>query len=136
MTAATFALQTAVYSALATHSGLSAALGTGRIFDHVPRRSTPPYIAIASSVAQDWSTGSDTGDEHTITLHVWTDLAGRSQIASVMALVNSALHDRPLTPDGYRLVNLRHERSETRRLADADRYQGIMRFRAKTEALA
>ena len=135
MSAATLALQSAVYGALVGSPGLAAALGSGRIFDHVPRRATPPYVAIAGSTAQDWSTGSDIGDDHTLTLHIWSDLAGRAEVSRIMAEIIAALHDHPLTLDGFRLVNIRHERSETRRLAEADRFQGIVRFRAKTETL-
>ena len=65
MAVATFALQTAVYAALTTDAALIAALGGQKIYDHVPRRVLPPYVAIASSVAQDWSTGTDAGDDHT-----------------------------------------------------------------------
>ena len=136
MAVATFALQTAVYTALTGDAALVAALGGTKIYDHVPRRVLPPYVAIASSVAQDWSTGTDAGDDHTLTLQVWSDLAGRAEAERIMGLVAAALHDRPLTLAGVRLVNLRHERSEARRLSEGDRFHGVMRFRAKTEALA
>ena len=50
-----------------------------------------------------------------------------------MAAARAALHGQPLTLDGHRLINLRHEFSEARRTPDGDTYQGIARFRAVTE---
>lgn len=134
MTTAASALQQAVVAALSDDTALTGMLGGARIFDHVPRRVTPPYVAIAGSTVIDWSAGADRGAEVVLTLQVWSDLAGRSEVERIMGRVHELLDDREPALAGHRIVSLRHERTETRRLAEADRFQGIMRLRARIES--
>lgn len=135
MADASLALQRAIVQALSEDAGLTAVLGPGRVFDRVPRTSPPPYVAIDSIATVDWSTGTERGDEHVVTLNIWSDALGRADVAGLMASVAAVLDDRPLALVAHRLVSLRHERSETRRRNDGDRVQGVMRFRAHTERL-
>jgi len=76
---------------------------------------------------------SEDGCEHTITLNVWSQAKGRNEVHDIMAAARTALHGQPLTLDGHRLINLRHETSEARRASDGETYHGIARFRAVTE---
>lgn len=136
MASASFALQQAVFGALTGSATIASLLGGPKVFDAVPQRTAYPYITIGQSIARDWSTASDDGHEHILTFHVWSDASGRKAIHEIMAAVRAALHDQPLTPSGYRLVNLRHELSEARREIDGETYHGITRYRAVTEPLA
>jgi hypothetical protein len=133
MTDPGWALQTAVYGALTTNTELLAALGGPHIYDHVPRKTPPPYVTFAQSTVRDWSSGSQAAHEHTMTLNVWTSASGRKKAAAVVTAVRAALHDRSLVLDGHHLVNLRHEFSETRRVEDGEMLNGVVRFRAVTE---
>lgn len=136
MSSAALALQTAVVQALsnapqiATLSG-----GTARIFDHVPPGTPQPYITIAQTLERDWSTGTETGHEHILTLQVWSRASGRRQVHDLAAAVRSTLHDAGLSLAGHSLINLRHEFTETRREPDGETYRGILRYRAVTEPL-
>jgi len=130
---AAIALQQAIFSTLSGSSGLLALLGGPRIYDDAPQSPPFPYVTIGQSSERDWSTGTETGAEHTVTLHAWSRTAGKKQIAAILAELRASLHDQPLTLDGHRLVNLRHELSELRRDADGDTYHGLVRYRAVTE---
>ncbi len=68
-----------------------------------------------------------------LTLHVWSRASGRKETYIIMSALREALHDKPLTLDGHRLINIRHEISEARRETDGDTYHGIVRYRAVTE---
>lgn len=136
MPSAGFALQKAIHAALTGSSTLTALLGGPRVYDDIPRGVAYPYVTFAQSVERDWSTGSEPGDEHTITLHVWSHEPGRKQAHAIMHAIRAALHDQPLALDDHRLVNLRHEFSETRREGDGETFRGLVRLRAVTEPIA
>ena len=136
MPSASWALQQSVYATLAADPQLTTLLGAARIFDDVPPKSDFPYLTLGQSSVRDWSTGTDAGDEHLLTLHVWSRANGRRQTHEIMGALKSALHNRVLTLSGHRLINLRHEYSDARRDADGDTYHGIVRPRAVTEPTA
>jgi hypothetical protein len=133
MASSSAALQAAIYTRLAGDAALSIILGGARVYDHVPRNAAYPYVAFAGSVERDWSTGSEEGHEHLVTIHAWTRGGGHREADEVLAAVRTALHDHPLALDGWRLVNLRHEFSEVRRDRGGEVFHGLTRFRAVTE---
>ncbi len=135
MESAGWALQQAIFAALTADTELSTLLGGPRIYDAVPTRAEFPYVTFAQGSERDWSTGTDVGAEHVVTLHVWSRGAGRKETAAIMARVRVVLHDVGLTLDGFRLVNLRHEFSDARRDADGETWHGIVRLRAVTEPM-
>jgi hypothetical protein len=134
MASASWALQQAIYASLTSDSGLVALLGGGRVYDDVPDRKAFPYVTFAPALERDWSTDSESGSEHSVVLHVWSRGAGRKEALAIVDALHARLHDAALTLSGHRLVNLRHESSEVRRDADGETFQGIVRFRAVTEA--
>ena len=135
MASAAWALQQAIVSTLSADAGLLALLGGARIYDDVPTRADFPYVTFAQTQERDWSTGSEDGLEHILTLHVWSRGGGRMEALKIMGAVRAALHDQALVLSGFRLVNLRHELSEARRDVDGETYHGIVRLRAVTEPL-
>ena len=135
MANASWELQRAVFDAVATDVGVIALLGGAKVFDDVPRASDFPYVTFGQSIERDWSTGGDDGGEHLITLHVWSRENGRREVHEIVGAVREALHLQDLNVSGHRLVNLRHEFSDTRREADGETYHGVVRFRAVTEVL-
>jgi hypothetical protein len=134
MTNAAFALQQAIFSKLSSDSSTLSALGGARIYDDVPSRTEFPFMTFGQSTERDWSTGTDIGSEHLVTLHVWSRGRGRKEAEAVISAARDALHDQELELDGHRLINLRHEFSEARRDTDGETIHGIARFRAVTEA--
>ncbi len=128
-----WSLQKAVFAALEADAALTSLIGADRIHDDAPQTTSFPYITFGSSPARDWSTGTDTGAEHVLTLHVWSRAAGKKEAQAIMRLLREALHDEPLVIEDHRLINLRHEFSDTSRDADGETVHGIVRFRAVTE---
>lgn len=133
MSSASWALQKAVHHKLTTSAGVLSQLGGPHVWDHVPRGASYPYVTMGASTERDWSTGSDGGGEHILTLHVWSKAAGRHEAETIARELRAALHDQALTLDGYTLVNLRHELTDTRRDAEHELYHGVVRLRAVTE---
>jgi hypothetical protein len=133
MTSPAIELQKAVFAALGTDAGLIAALGGERIHDHAPANVAFPYITFGRTSAYDWATGTEDGNEHLFTLHVWSKAKGKAETLAIMELARRALHDRDLALEGHRLVNLRAEFEEARYDEDLAVHHGLLRFRAVTE---
>jgi hypothetical protein len=133
MPSAGWALQQSIFATLTADAPLLGLLGAARIYDDVPRGAGLPYVTFGHSLERDWSTASEDGLEHVVTLHVWTGAGGKKNARAIMQAMREALHDQALSLDGHRLVNLRHEFSEARREPDGDLVRGISRYRAITE---
>ncbi|MEZ5923910.1 MAG: DUF3168 domain-containing protein [Hyphomicrobiaceae bacterium] len=131
-----WSLQKAVFAALSADATLTGLIGPDRIHDGAPQSETFPYLTFGQSLVRDWSTTSDTGAEHVLTIHVWSRAAGKKEALAIMRAVRSVLHDRPLALEDHHLVNLRHEFSDAARDGDGETMHGIVRFRAVTEAVA
>ena len=81
MTASTgWSLQRGIYQALANSSELGALLGGTRIYDDPPQAASYPFISLGQSLVRDWSTGTEDGAEHLLTLHVWSRTGGKKQV--------------------------------------------------------
>lgn len=135
MGSASRALQAAIQDVLSRDEGLRAALGGARIYDYVPRKVDFPYMTFGEISVRNWSTGTDLGEEHSITFHIWSRAAGRGEVHDIASAVRAALHDRQLIIPGHRLINLQHEYSESGRENDGEHFKGLVRFRAVTEPL-
>lgn len=133
MTDASLALQKAVHAVLLADAGVSAAVGD-RIYDAVPRDPAFPYLTLGDIATSDWSTGTELGAEHRLTLHVWSRGRGKAECAAALGAIEAALHDAALSLDGHTLVNLRFVAAEVRRERDGITWHGVARFRAVTEA--
>ena len=132
MTSAALALQKAAYAALTADDGVGALIGD-RIYDGAPRDAVFPYATIGGATLADWSTGTEDGAEHRLTLDVWSRAHGKSECHAIADAMRAALHDAALALDGHALVNLRFESSNTVRDPDGITFHGRLRFRAVTE---
>ncbi len=133
MIPSTVALQQAIFLRLTTNSALIAALGGPRVYDQTPQPVAFPYITFGQSTLREASTATEPGDEHLLTLHVWSRAHGRRQTQTIMGLLRNLLHDQALTLTDHQLVNLRHEFSDYRRDPDGETTHGTLRLRAVTE---
>ena len=133
MASAGLELQKAIYQRLKTDAVLVSLLGGMKIYDDTPQRTEFPYVTFGQSTIRDWSTSTESGNEHVMTLHVWSRAAGRRQLHEIMDAIEASLHDQPLALTGWRLINLRHENSDARRDPDGETYHGTLRYRAVTE---
>ena len=133
MPSSALALQQSIFATLGADLTIASLLGAPRIYDQVPQPATYPYISFGQSTTRDADTGTDTSDEHLLTLHIWSRAEGRRETHLLIDAVRAALHDKPLSLAGHRLINLRHDFSEARRDPDGDTLHGIVRLRAVTE---
>ena len=130
---ANWQLQEALYAALSTSTSLISLLGGNKIYDLPQRGTKPPYITIGMTQERDWSTSSEEGGEHTVTLHVWTENHGRQQTAEIMAVVRDVLKATSLNLTDHTLVNMAYEFSEIRRDREGEGLHGLVRYRMITE---
>ncbi len=133
MTHPALALQEALYDALVTSTELITALGGPYIYDEVPRGKKPLYIVFGDMTHSDWSTSTEDGTEHFITLNIWSRHKGRKEVTQISALVLSALEGLLQALSGHALVNFRHEFTETGRDKETDLFLAKMNFRGVTE---
>ncbi len=133
MPASAAALRAAIYTALKADGPLVAMLGGAKIYDEPPREASLPYVTLGEAVVSDRSTSTESGDEHALTLHVWSRQGGHREAHLLSGVVLQALADAPLAPQGQHLANLRFIVAEIRREADGRTYHGIVRLRAVTE---
>lgn len=127
------ALQKAVVAHLAADPDVFALIGAGRIFDRLITRAEPPYLVLGEATATDFSTGDGEASEHRFEIEAWTKQNGRRQAVELADAVRAALHDADLTLEGVVLINLRHERTTSRREPKTGLHVARLRFRAVTE---
>lgn len=133
---AALALQRALHAVITQdHTLVDAMGGAVRLYDHAPADVPFPYLTFGRTRLDDWSTDDADGAEHDVVLNVWSKARGRTETLMLMERLRGLLHDRPLTLDGYRLVNLRMREMETRYNDELSVYHGTLRLRAVTEAL-
>lgn len=126
-------LQKAIHAALISDGALAASPGGQRIFDHVPAKADFPYVTYGPAGTTDWSTSTETGEEHLLTLRVWSRARGRLEAETIAALIREALA-APLPPmPAHRLILFRFEASAARFDAGADAWTVSLRYRALTE---
>jgi hypothetical protein len=135
MTAASWALERKIYQALRNSSELTSLLGGDRIYSQAPPAAQFPFITLGQTVNLDWSTGTDEGAEHSLTLHVWSRADGAREVHEILEMIRTVLHDQLLALEDHCLVNLRHEFMEARLDPDGETMHGIVRYRAVTEPM-
>ncbi|AKI01216.1 Protein of unknown function (DUF3168) [Hoeflea sp. IMCC20628] len=127
------ALQQAVIERLAADLNVLAIIGAGRIFDRLITRAEPPYLVLGETTTTDFSTGDADASQHRFEIEAWTKQNGRKQAVELGDAVRAALHDADLMLDGAVLINLRHERTVSRRASRTGLHVARLRFRAVTE---
>jgi uncharacterized protein DUF3168 len=132
-TAASAALRAAVHDALTNDPALVATLGGAKIYDEPPREVAFPYVTLGEMRISEFSSGSEPGFEHQLTLHAWSRQGGQGEAHVIAGALLHALDDAPLALSGHRLVNFRFAVADVRREADGRTYHALVRFRAVTE---
>ena len=132
MSGAAFELQKAIVTALVADTALTALVGS-RIYDETPRAPAFPYVVLSQTTVADWSTSTETGAEHQLTIDAWSRQGGKREAYAIADAIVAALDDVALTVSGQALVNLRFKFTETRRDSDGITWHAALRFRAVTE---
>jgi len=132
---ASWQLQQAVYGALSGNAPLAALLGGPRVYDEVPHAAAYPFVTMGQTSSSDFGTATEDGEEHILSLHVWSAAGGRGEAQVLMGAVRDILHNAALTLSGHTLVNLRQQFADIRREADGITIHGLVRYRAVTQPL-
>ncbi len=128
-------LQAEIFSILSANTQLSALIGAGRIYDDVPPGKKPPYVTFGKSLHADWSTDTETGMEHEIELHAWSQGNGRKEIFNIQQIIHTALQNLGGAMTDHHLVNFTLEHSQVEMRDKHRAFRGISRFRAVTEPI-
>ena len=134
MSSAGLQLQKALLRLLKADGALNEWIGR-RIYDHVPVQAVFPYIAFGTSSIYDWSTFTERGSEHLLTLHIWNRDTGRKPVLEIIDRLGSALLSPACKLEGHKLVSFNIEQTQTYMAANDSGYAGVMRCRAVTEEL-
>lgn len=126
-------LQNAIVAQLKGDSALGEVLAGEKVHDLAPPSAAFPYISIGRTEMADWSTGSEDGGEHLISLHVWSDAHGKAQTLRIMGLAAAALKTLPPTLNGHRIILMRLEFREADYDDEARLHHGLLRYRALVE---
>jgi hypothetical protein len=130
---ADISLRKAVRARLLATPALVARLGGARVHDEAPRGAPQPYIAFAQSRSRDWSTMTERGQEHALTLDVWSERTGAREALEIAVLASAALDDQALVLEGHTLVNLQEREVEAARENSNRFVRARLRLRAITE---
>jgi hypothetical protein len=128
-------VQTALYTRLTAATALTAQLagGADSILDHVPAGTPFPYVVMGEMEARPLETQGVAGSELTLTLHSYSRGAGFKEVRSIMASINTSLHNANFAVPNQVLVLCRWLQSETRLEEDGLTRHGIQRFQVITE---
>lgn len=127
------ALQAAIYETLVNDTNLGGLVGTD-IYDAVPNGEMPEtYVSLGIEQVRDASDQTGNGALHTVEISVITTKPGFAGAKAVATAISDALHDSDLTLSRGRLVFLRFQRADARRIDSNAGRQIRMRFRARVE---
>jgi hypothetical protein len=134
MSAASLALQTALYGALAADADVQALLGTPpRIYDAVPRNAAMPYLVLGDDRETDAGTVTGRGSVHRFTVHIWSRTPGHSEAKTIAAAVIAALDAAALSPSGFTLTGPYFLGADYARRNDGRTWHATLSFRALLE---
>lgn len=127
------ALQAKIFDILTSFAPLVSSLGGSFVYDDVPDGQKPPYVVFGSSKHSDWSTSTEDGVEHSISLDIWSSENGRKQVLEISQHIVDALTNISTTIQGHNLINLTSEKLEITHDAKSRFFHGVLSFRAVTE---
>ena len=128
-------LRKAIRTCLCGNATLISRLGGPFVFDEPPRNQLPPYITFADVRSRDWSTSTDDGAEHIMTMDVWSRHNGVQEALEISALAAGVLETTVLSPVNHRVVSLQLQTVDTRREANGRLSRARQIFRIVTEEI-
>ncbi|MCT4654838.1 MAG: DUF3168 domain-containing protein [Cohaesibacter sp.] len=127
-------LEQVVFSALAADGDVLALLGGPNIYEEPRRNAAFPNITLAVTSSRDWSTGTEQGEEHQLTINVWTGAEGRLLNQKILNAIRSCLDLADLDLPQHTLINFRCETLHIVPDRKNRLFQGVLRYRAVTES--
>ncbi len=134
MSAASWALQSGIFTALSADETVQSLLGIPpRIFDAVPRSAAFPYAVLGDGSETSWDTATEEGSEHAVAITVWSQAGGHKEAKSIAEAIRFRLNNATLSLEGHALVDLRALETSFARDTDGETYSATLRLRAVTE---
>lgn len=134
-TDASWPLQNAISDALSGHQTLGAYLDLDASPNMISRADTEtalPRLVLGDSESRAWRSATFDGQEHEISLHLWSSKGGSGESKKIASMVIELLHDADLPLPGHALVDLQFESSETRHIPASDQYHCLLTFKGLT----
>lgn len=125
MTAAGWELQQGIFALLDT-------VLAEPVYDHVPQNAPFPFVVVGDATATFWGAGDLSGEQHALSIHIWSRYQGRKEMKQIMAGVLTALDGATLSLSGHHLVDLRFVFADEFPDPDGISRHGLVRFRAIT----
>ena len=120
-------------AALIADPALKTLLGGAYVFDEMPRGAPPAYVEFTGLDTRDWSTMSEKGFEHVVSIVVRSNNRSRKPAQEISAAVEAVLDGAALAVPGHRLVSVRLVFWSVMKTGQT--YGASLRFRAATEPL-
>lgn len=126
-------LQRAIFERLSGDAALTALVGAGGVTDRLPGKERFPFVVLRSIESRDWSTASEPGEEHVVTIEIWSGKDGNLEAQTIAARVGALLDGAALSLAGHHLVNLLQRGGDVGRDGRSRHHRALLRFRAATE---
>ena len=91
-----------------------------------------PQVILGDNFAKAWSSATFEGQEHELTLHLWTNDGGSPASKQIAGIIIDRLHNADFPVSGHALVDLQFASSETRYREDLGRFHCCLQFKALT----
>lgn len=127
------ALLAAIRARLAGDAALTGLIGADGFHDRLLARPRLPCVVVGAVETRDYSTATEAGAEHFLTLDVVAEGEGRKAAEMVAERLRLLLHDAPLSLSGAVLVSLLLRSTRSRREAKTKLFVVELSFRAVTE---
>lgn len=127
------ALQAAIYEALVGDTALESLI-SGHVYDAVPSGAVPEtYVSLGREQVRDASDQTGHGALHDIDISVITTQPGFAGAKAVAAAISDVLQDADLALNRGRLVFLKFQRAQAKRIDGNAGREIRMRFRARVD---
>lgn len=104
------------------------------VFDGPPPDAVSPYLVIGADLVSDWSTKTEVGHEHRITINAWDKGPGTARAKALLGRVEAAVGGLAGEADGHLIGSVRLLRSFV--VTDPEGWsQGIIEFRIRSAAV-
>lgn len=114
-------------------AALSGIPGITGVFDGPPPDAGGPYLVVGADIVSDWSTKTETGHEHRLSVNAWDNGPGSAGAKRLIGAVETALAGLSGSADGQSIVSVRLLRSFV--LTDPEGWnQGVAEFRIRSLA--
>ncbi|MDZ7711707.1 MAG: DUF3168 domain-containing protein [Rhodovibrio sp.] len=126
-----FELQKAIYQAL--DGNVTVGGNAVPVYNPPPTDAPYPYIDIGDENSADFSTHTEAARERFVTLSVWSDQPGKSEVYSVLSQMETLLDRAKLTLGTGRAWDVQATSTQITRDLDGRTFTGTMTVRARTQ---